>query len=234
MKLKDDKSLEYSSTVANNKMNRQRQLIGINSYEEDLQYDIVAFLEAKFIQVNRPIRWLDVCCGEGRALLQASQLFATFIEEERLKITGLDLVNYFHPKLQQVEGVDLYVSPINTWQTSHSFDLITVVHGFHYIGDKLATFCKLGLLMEEKGLLLANFDTESIAIKNIGQSHFDLKKALKLQGIYYDNQNKILRCEGSKNLNFPLLYQGGDDTNYTTYTGMKGVKSYYSFDSKFL
>lgn len=226
MKLKGEQSLQYSSTVANNKMNRQRQLTGINSYENDLQYNLLAYLQRR-LATQKNVYWLDVCCGEGRALLQGSQLFQEEIANNRLKIIGLDLVDYFHPDLRLAIGIDIEVSPINNWQTDLEFDLITVVHGFHYFGDKLTTLSKLSLLLKKEGLLIANFDANSIEISSPRQKVFSIKKALQLQGIDYNHSMKILRCEGQRALDFSLTFIGAKDKGYTTYTGMEGVKAYY-------
>ena len=59
-----------SPIVANAIMNRGRGFSGVNSYERELRFDISRFLEQR-VQEHGTVLWLDVCCGEGRALIEA-------------------------------------------------------------------------------------------------------------------------------------------------------------------
>ncbi|MFD0852321.1 hypothetical protein ACFQ07_08810, partial [Actinomadura adrarensis] len=78
-RLLDDGALERSSVVANCAMNRERSLTGSNGYGRELGIDIVK--ESR----ERP-RWLDLCCGTGRALFEAASL-----PEAPTEIVGVDL-----------------------------------------------------------------------------------------------------------------------------------------------
>ena len=67
--------LETSETVANAAMNRSRGLLGVNSYERELRLDIVTWLTER--HAGEPgATWLDLCCGEGKALEEASAALA--------------------------------------------------------------------------------------------------------------------------------------------------------------
>ena len=79
-----DADLEASSVVANNAMNRERQLAGVNSYARELGFDPVDRLSR-----STPAAWLDLCCGSGLALRQAAAALPS------VHITGVDLVNAF-------------------------------------------------------------------------------------------------------------------------------------------
>ncbi|CRK56250.1 hypothetical protein [Alloactinosynnema sp. L-07] len=59
----DDTALALSSVVANNAMNRGR---GLESYRRELGFDPIAMV--------RDRGWLDLCCGEARALIDAAEL----------------------------------------------------------------------------------------------------------------------------------------------------------------
>lgn len=72
MKLLSEKELVWSWVVANSKMNRKRNASGVNSYEKELKIQPEVFLE-KFIRQFGQVKWLDICCGEGKALIQAAE-----------------------------------------------------------------------------------------------------------------------------------------------------------------
>ena len=69
MKLKKDEKLELSSVVANNRMNRGRRLNGVNSYKQDINFDVLDYLKERLAK-EEEVRWMDLCCGEGKALIE--------------------------------------------------------------------------------------------------------------------------------------------------------------------
>ncbi|TDD68808.1 class I SAM-dependent methyltransferase [Actinomadura darangshiensis] len=118
----DDTALEMSPVVANCAMNRERRLDG---YTRELGIDVLAELGDG--------RWLDLCCGTGRALTEAATARPT------AKITGIDLVDHFTP----LKGsLNLITASVTTWTPDAPSDLITCVHGLHYIGDKLGALTR--------------------------------------------------------------------------------------------
>ena len=56
----------------------------------------------------------------------------------RVVLAGVDLVDAFDAVPGSVPGLELVSAPVAAWEPRRSFDLITCVHGLHYIGDKLA------------------------------------------------------------------------------------------------
>lgn len=72
MSLKDPVELARSPVVANSSMNRERELSGTNSYAKDLNVDLLELLVDRARGAGR-VAWLDLCCGTGRALIQAAQ-----------------------------------------------------------------------------------------------------------------------------------------------------------------
>ena len=72
MKLMGDDELERSAVVANCRMNRERNLLGSNGYDRELGFDPLDFLKER-TATGRPVAWLDLCCGTGRALIQAAR-----------------------------------------------------------------------------------------------------------------------------------------------------------------
>ena len=161
--LLDDDDLHASAVVANCSMNRERQLAGVNSYTRELGFDPLDVLRAA-IAGGGTGAWLDLCCGTGRALIQA----ATALREEgllpRAVITGVDLVDAFAPRPAGLPGLQLVSSPVCAWTPSRSFDLITCVHGLHYVGDKLAALARAASWLTPDGLLVADLDLTGISI----------------------------------------------------------------------
>jgi hypothetical protein len=50
------------------------------------------------------VRWLDLRCGRGRALIEAAWRFARRGKEGRLEILGVDLVGMFDPIPRRSRG----------------------------------------------------------------------------------------------------------------------------------
>lgn len=89
MKLLKDDALERSSVVANCQMNRQRTLTGSNGYAKELRLNPLDFLLARS---GVKVRWLDLCCGEGKALVEAARIIPGQGPDDKFEIVGVDLV----------------------------------------------------------------------------------------------------------------------------------------------
>jgi ubiquinone/menaquinone biosynthesis C-methylase UbiE len=70
-------------------MNRERNLSGANSYEKDLGLAPLDFL-MKTLQRQDEATWLDLCCGAGRALLQAAAAIQSIEPKCGIMLTGVD------------------------------------------------------------------------------------------------------------------------------------------------
>lgn len=99
----DDQKLEKSPVIANCCMNRERDLSGSNGYDAEIGGQTLKFLRDK-VATNGMARWLDLCCGTGKALIQA----ATIMEHDGLfiEIVGVDLVGMFAKR--QFSFIDSY------------------------------------------------------------------------------------------------------------------------------
>ena len=73
-------------------MNRERNLTGSNGYEKDLGFIPIDFLRDR-AEAHDKARWLDLCCGTGKALIQAAEICDS--EELPIEIVGVDLVRMF-------------------------------------------------------------------------------------------------------------------------------------------
>ena len=146
LRLVDDAALASSAVVANSAMNRERQLAGPNSYTRDLGFNP---LDRLLTDREGSVAWLDLCCGQGRALLQAGTEVAARGLADRVTLVGVDLVDYFDPALAG-STVELVCAPLTTWTPDRRFDLITVVHGLHYVGDKLGVLARAASWLDRR------------------------------------------------------------------------------------
>ncbi|WP_338768886.1 methyltransferase domain-containing protein [Bernardetia sp. ABR2-2B] len=224
--LKNDNELSWSSVVANNAMNRKRVASGVNSYEKDIKINIESYL--KGIENEQEVRWVDLCCGEGNALLEVANILKKEVNSYRYKLEGIDLVGYFNPSVFEAKDI-LEVSETNLsdWKTDLKYDLITIVHGLHYTGDKLKLIRYAASRLKNDGMLLANLDIKDIEITNEVDSKKAIQKYFRKENIDYNLRTKLLSIEGNKNMQDDFIYLGADDKAGANYTGQDVVKSYY-------
>lgn len=209
-RLLGDGELTQSSVVANCAMNRER---GLSGYRKELGVDILAELRTR-LDRQETVRWLDLCCGSAKALSEAESL----LDCDRLEIVGLDLVDFFAPSRP---GVRLVTASVTDWEPGTVFDLITCVHGLHYVGDKLSAIARAVSWLTKDGLFTASFDTASIvAPGRVGT-------VLKASGLTYDACRRRLSRRGHAVVTFPFGYLGADDKAGPNYTGQPAVLSHY-------
>lgn len=235
-RLVDDATLERSSVVANNAMNRQRGLTGPNGYARELGFDPFDFLAARSgtggddADADNTVAWLDLCCGSGRALLEAERRFADELPEERVALVGVDLVDHFlaRPRSSRLE---LVAEPASAWRPDpgRDFTLITCVHGLHYVGDKLGLLAAMASWLAPDGRLVADFDPASIRRLDGGSAARATVVRLRAAGLSYDARRHRITCDGRRSLVFPATYCGADDAAGPGYTGQPAVHSYYDW-----
>lgn len=114
-----------------------------------------------------------------------------------------------------------------TWQPTGQFDLITCVHGLHYIGDKLGLIARAASWLTEDGLLVANLDLTNIKLADGRPANRAVAKELRKNGLDYDSRKKLLRCPHHVVPQFPFRYLGADDQAGPNYTKQPAVDSYY-------
>jgi SAM-dependent methyltransferase len=192
-----DEELTRSWVVANNAMNRERGLDGVNSYARELGFHPLAALPEGG-------SWLDLCCGSGRALTEAAQ------RDPSLTLVGVDLID---------AGPTFITASLATWQPDRRFDLITCVHGLHYIGDKLGLLSRIFSWLAPGGRFAGHLDLGNIKTPN----RFSLRRF----GIDYDRRRHLVTCHGPREIVFPYDYAGADDRAGPNYTGQDAVDSYY-------
>ncbi|MFJ1763775.1 class I SAM-dependent methyltransferase [Amycolatopsis sp. NPDC088138] len=210
MELLADDVLEASPVVANRAMNRERRLAGRDGYARVLGFDVLAFL--------RPgARWLDLCCGSGRALLDAAAA------RPDLDVTGVDLVGFFAAS----GPVRFETASITTWAPAGEFDLVTCVHGLHYVGDKLGALLRAASWLARDGVFAANFDVAGVRLPDGAPAARRVLPALREAGFTYDGRARRIRREGPFDGALPFRYLGADDRAGPNYTGQPAVHSCY-------
>jgi SAM-dependent methyltransferase len=219
----DDRQLEQSSVVANCCMNRERDLCGSNGYEVEIGFQPMEFL---FEQVTKhgKTRWLDLCCGTGKALVQASRIVDS--EHYPIDIVGVDLVGMFAS--HKSKSLSLMEASLTEWAPTQSFDLITCIHGLHYIGDKLRLITRACSWLTHDGRLVANLDTDNLRLHPEGTSSPRFAKELRRTGVEYLPKKHLVRCSGHTSISLPFTYLGADDQAGPNYTKQAVVHSYYS------
>lgn len=205
MQLIPDDKLIWSPTVANSRMNRSRNASGINSYEQEFKFKPGQFLESAVAEKGSAA-WLDICCGEGKALLQTAQYFKNRNRQQAIELNGIDLIENSNSN----SDVVFYVMPFSSFKSAIKYDLITCVHGLHYVENKLAAIEKAISLLKVKGLFVANLDLSDICIKDTDSNQL-LKDRLKKENIQYNSRRKIIKKIGYDELRFDYDYLGADE-----------------------
>lgn len=221
--LLDQMELAGSDVVANCQMNRQRGLLGSNSYERDLGFDLLEYLRAVCLREGCA-RWLDLCCGSAAALVAAAEIAAA--ESQRIEIVGIDLVGMFCTT-DNVPHLQLLTTSLEDYRPTAAFDLITSVHGLHYLGDKLGLIAKAVSWLTPTGRFVGNLDAQNLQLRGQRTSQ-SIFRYLRNAGLSYSTRTKLLECDGRRELSPPFDYLGADDAAGPNYTGQAAVDSHYA------
>ncbi len=224
-KLLNKDELEWSPIVANNSMNRERVAFGVNSYEKEVNLNPVVFLEKRKNQNS--IYWTDLCCGAGNALIQTSNYFKKGELSKKLFITGIDLVDFFSSHKEN-NILELQQMNLSHWKPIKKNDLITVIHGLHYIGDKIGLIINAASALKEDGIFIGNLDLNNIIIDGVDNSKGLILNFFRKNNISYNKRKKIIKIEGNKIINSKFIYIGADDKAGPNYTGQEVVNSFYA------
>jgi SAM-dependent methyltransferase len=183
------------------------------------------------------VRWLDACCGEGRALREASQLWTSMPWSRHLEIVGLDLWDDLPPSQASADGPALRFvgADIADWTPPDvPLDLITCVHGLHYLPNKLGFLERAySWLAPDGGLLLAHLDTANV--RQEGSETTDLWATLarraRKQGVTLRLSNHLLRLQRTPDspntLTFDCSFVGRTVSPKPNFSGMTVIDSWY-------
>jgi SAM-dependent methyltransferase len=219
-----------SAVVANCAMNRERQLAGVNSYARVLGFDPLQVVTARIGGGGArggAVAWLDLCCGSGRALIQAARRVEQAGLAGRVILAGVDLVDAFDAVPGSVPGLELVSASVAAWESARSFDLITCVHGLHYIGDKLALLTRAAGWLTPAGRLAADLDLSAVRVGGPAADR-RLRSRLRAAGFAYSPRRHQITCAGRRDVSLPYRYLGADDSAGPGYTGQPAVTSYYT------
>lgn len=223
-----DSELEWSSVVANSRMNRERDLVGSNSYTDDLRFNPLEFLEER-LRSREHVAWLDLCCGTGRALIQAALRLRQADLTERVSIVGIDLVSMFDRPPEYARSLSLQEATLHSWEPDRSFDLITCVHGLHYVGDKPGLICRAVSWLENDGFFIANLDLNNLRQMGGRTLSRRLLPHFRASGLTWKRQHHLISCSGRSVVQLPFRYRGADDQVGPNYTGQPAVDSTYEY-----
>ena len=228
VELLGDTELERSAVVANCVMNRERQLAGVNSYERELGFNPLTFLVSRLASqpADVTVGWLDLCCGTGRAVVQAAGQLASAGLVGRAVLFGVDLAGMFDA-VPASAPVRLITGSAVTWEPGQAFDLITCVHGLHYVGDKLAVLTRAATWLTPTGLFVADLDLASIQVAGTSGSR-RLATRLRAAGFSYSSRRHQVTRTGPAQISLPYTYLGADDHAGPGYTGQDAVSSHYA------
>ena len=226
MKLLPEHALIWSPIVVNSRMNRQRNSCGINSYEQEFKFKPEEYLASKIKELGCA-SWLDLCCGEGNAIIQTAMHFDKLGQQDLIKLKGIDLVDTFPLMNSNMRCVEFVTASLIDWNPDQTYDLITCVHGLHYVGDKLKVIETSIKALNPHGLFIANIDLKNIMIQGKNTNSY-LKNSFKQYGISYNSRRKVLSQIGNANIKFDVTYLGADDDCGPNYTGQDSVTSYYA------
>jgi SAM-dependent methyltransferase len=229
--LKTPDDLDASVVVANCAMNRERGLSGVNSYTRALGFDPYAFLQER--RTAGGVAWLDLCCGEGNALIEAAARFAATgpaaPHGTGVRILGVDLVGRLAPTGTLPPGLELVTASLPAWRPTTTFDLVTCVHGLHYIGDKLGLLALAAQWLSPRGMFVADFDASLVRRADGRPATTRVRRELRRAGADYDGRRRRVCWRGPTALCFAARYLGADDESGPGYTGQPAVASHYAW-----
>ncbi|WP_457031360.1 class I SAM-dependent methyltransferase [Kitasatospora sp. P5_F3] len=141
-------------------------------------------------------------------------------------LTGVDLVGPVGHR-SSAATVRLVTASLADWAPGRRYDLITCVHGLHYLGDKLGLLARIADWLGRDGRFAAQFDPESVRHSDGGSLARPVLAALRAAGFEYRARQHLLTLDGGRTVRLPFDYLGADDTAGPNYTGQPGVASYY-------
>jgi SAM-dependent methyltransferase len=134
----------------------------------------------------------------------------------------VDLVGLFADGGDDFPHLHLIESPVGECVLEGQFELITCVHGLHYLGDKLGILAQYAALLSETGRLVGHLDLNNIQ----GIERRGLLALLRKYGWRYDARRHLI--EGTvRSQPLPLRYLGAQDFDAPNFTGQPGVNSFY-------
>ncbi|WP_107074620.1 hypothetical protein [Micromonospora sp. MH33] len=96
--------------------------------------------------------------------MQAADTRARARLDHLVTIVGVNLVDFFGPTPLPGAALHLACASVTSWSPPRRFDLITCVHGLHYLGDKLAVLTRVAGWLTDDGRFIADLDLDGIRL----------------------------------------------------------------------
>ncbi|WP_256225287.1 trans-aconitate 2-methyltransferase [Streptomyces sp. PAN_FS17] len=116
---------------------------------------------------------------------------------------------------------------MSSWAPTRTYDLITCVHGLHYVGDQLGLLTRAASWLAPDGLLATHFDPESVRWGDGSTAGRTVLSALRAVGFRYSTRHHRLTLDGGRAVALPFRYLGADPSAGPNYTGQPAVGSHY-------
>lgn len=227
MRLLDAAALECLPVAANCAMNRLRTLCGSNGYDSELGLDVLTQLRERLTR-TQTVRWLDLCCGAGKAAIEAAERIHHLGLADRIEIVAIDLVPYFDAyDADLLANLQIVESSLRIWEPATEFDLITCAHGLHYVADKLDAVRRAVSWLTEDGLFVANIDPDNIRDANGASLRAQVIREFRRQGVEYTSRRHLIRRARPLTLQMPFEFIGADEQAGPNYTRQPAVNSHY-------
>jgi trans-aconitate methyltransferase len=203
----------------------------VNSYERELRFSPLEFLLNR-CAAGKTVRWLDLCCGTGKALLDAAALLQSHAGQ--FELIGVDLMPTFVASHTRVgsEHVRYVTSSVAAYVPDAPCDLVTCVHGLHYLGDKLAAIARAISRLSPDGLFAAHLDLNNVRRKDGRSLNRGVLKWMRGAGIDFDRRTHLVTCRGPRAIEVPFEFVGADDTAGPNFTHQPAVDSFYRVTSR--
>ncbi|HET7489875.1 MAG TPA: methyltransferase domain-containing protein [Acidimicrobiales bacterium] len=163
----------------------------------------------------------------GQALVEAAVALAAAGSAGPVRLVGVDLVDFFASVPPGLAGPELVVASVASWVPDTAFDLVTCVHGLHYVGDKLGLLSRAAGWLAPGGLLVADLDPGDVRLADGRPAGQRLPGALRAAGFAWDGRRRRVTRRGAGAAVVPWRYLGADDRGGPNRTGQPSVRSYY-------
>ena len=126
----------------------------------------------------------------GKALIQAATQVQGAPSADGIEILGVDLIGMFIDPGPDLTCLCLLEASLSTWRPDRQFDLITCVHGLHYVGDKLGLITRAASWLTGDGIFVANLDLENVKLSDGRAAGRRVTADLRRAGVEYDRISK--------------------------------------------
>jgi len=146
---------------------------------------------------------------------------------DRVTLHGVDLVDHFDEVPNGLTCLELETASLHDWRSKRKYDLITCVHGLHYVGDTLSLLERAVGWLTTDGMFLANFDPANLRQEDGRPLGRRVVGRLRDCGFNYNPRRHLLTLRGARSVSLGFRYAGADDTAGPNYTGQEAVDSCY-------